>query len=96
MATKKFCSLGRQDPGFHQLSQRAQISCLDWDDYDEMLAAKEKYDAKASACPFIDYLAIEAGGSDTQDNGNIVTVKSKRTTLIRLVSYSESDTSNDV
>ena len=93
---EKFCFLGPPDPGFHQSPQREQLSSLDWDDYDEMLAAQEKCDAKPSACPFIDYEAIEASGSDSEDNENIVTVKSKRARSKRLVSYSDSDNTNDV
>ena len=69
---------------------------MDWDDYDEMLAAQEKFDAKSSACPFFDYESIEASGSDSEDIENIVTVKSKRARSKRLASYSDSDNSNDV
>ena len=93
---ENFCSLGPPDPGFHQSPQREQLSSLDWDDYDEMLAAQEKCDAKPSACPFIDYEAIEASGSDSEDNEIIVPVKSKRARSKRLVSYSDSDNTNDV
>ena len=94
MATKKFWFF--PDPCFHQSPQSGRISSLDWDDYDEMLAAQENCDAKASACPFIDYEAIEACGSDSEDNEIFVTVKSKRAHSKRLVSYGDSDHSNDV
>ena len=57
-----------------------------------MLAAQENCDAQPSACPFIDYEAIEGSGSE--DNENIVTVKSKSARSKRLVSYSDSDNSN--
>ena len=61
-----------------------------------MLAAQGKCDAKPSVCPSIDYEAIEASGSDSEDKENIVTVKSKRARSEHLVSYSDSDTSIDV
>ena len=97
MATKKFCSFCfPPQPGFHQSPQREQVSFLDWNDYDEMLAAQEQRDTKPSACPFIDYEAIEASGSDCEDNGNNVTVKSKRACSKLPVSYSDSENSNGV
>ena len=61
-----------------------------------MRPAREKCDAKPSACSFIDYEAIETSDSDSEDIEEIVTVKSERARSKHLVSFSDSDNSNDV
>ena len=80
---------GPPDPGFYQQAQadsEDNESCMDWDKYEEIVAAEEQ--KKCAKCPFIDDEAIET--SDYSD-GEVVIKKKKRAQ--RLVSYSDSSSS---
>ena len=82
---------GPPDPGFHQQAQTDsednESSCMDWDKYEEIVAAEEQKQSKRAKCPFIDDEAVET--SDYSDCE--VVIKKKRAQ--RLVSYSDSSSS---
>ena len=59
---------GPPDPGFHQQAQadsEDNESCMDWDKYEEIVAAEEQKQSKRAKCPFIDDEEIET--SDYSD-----------------------------
>ena len=79
------------DPGFYQQAQadsEDNESCMDWDKYEEIVAAEEQKQSKRAKCPFIDDEAIE-----TSDYSDCEVVIKKKKRAQRLVSYSDSSSS---